>query len=222
MPREQGKALYFMDTMVPCSAEPRNCRRIKTFPESIVQTWFMRDELFRADESEGTTMKKLMTGALSALTALSFVFTPVSASAQDRWRDSDRDGRPDYREWNRDRDRDGRPDQYDRRDRRSDRWDRGDRWERRQERRAERRWRYYGGQHGYSGYRGHWRTGQRYPYYNSNRYWIQDYRSYDLPPPRHGYRYYRDNNGDIVMAAIASGIIGLIIGGALSDGHRGW
>ena len=33
-----------------------------------------------------------------------------------RWRDSDRDGTPDRREWNRDRDCDGRPDQYDRRD----------------------------------------------------------------------------------------------------------
>ena len=177
-------------------------------------------------------MNKIITGAVSALTAMSFVLTPVAASAQSRhydsdrdgrsdrreWnRDSDRDGRSDRREWNRDRDRDGRADQWDRRDNRRD-WRRG---ERRAERRAERRWQYYGGQHGYSGYRGQWRTGQRYPYYNNNRYWIQDYGSYDLPPPRYGYRYYRDNNGDIVMAAIASGIIGLIIGGALSDGHRG-
>lgn len=35
-----------------------------------------------------------------------------------RLRDSDRDGIPDVREWNRDRDRDGRPDQYDRYDNR--------------------------------------------------------------------------------------------------------
>jgi hypothetical protein len=35
-----------------------------------------------------------------------------------RQRDSDRDGIPDRREWNRDRDRDGRPDQYDRYDNR--------------------------------------------------------------------------------------------------------
>lgn len=33
-------------------------------------------------------------------------------------RDSDRDGVPDRREWNRDRDRDGRPDQWDRYDNR--------------------------------------------------------------------------------------------------------
>ncbi|TAJ70371.1 MAG: hypothetical protein EPO51_17720 [Phenylobacterium sp.] len=47
------------------------------------------------------------------------------------YRDSDRDGIPDRREWNRDRDRDGRPDQYDRYDNRRDRhhhrgWDRRD------------------------------------------------------------------------------------------------
>ena len=173
-------------------------------------------------------MNKIITGAVSALTAMSFVLTPVAASAQSRHYDSDRDGRSDHREWNRDSDRDGRSDrrEWNRdsdRDGRADQWDRRDNrrdW-RRGERRAERRWQYYGGQHGYSGYRGQWRTGQRYPYYNNNRYWIQDYGSYDLPPPRYGYRYYRDNNGDIVMAAIASGIIGLIIGGALSDGHRG-
>lgn len=35
-----------------------------------------------------------------------------------RYRDSDGDGRSDYREWNRDRDRDGRPDQWDRWDNR--------------------------------------------------------------------------------------------------------
>ena len=122
-----------------------------------------------------------------------------------RYRDSDRDGVSDRREWNRDRDRDGRPDQYDRRDRRSDRG-----------------YRYYGGSYGYDGYRGQWRTGNRYPYYNNSRYYISDYRAYRLPPPRPGYRYYRSDNGDIVMAAIASGVIGLIIGGALADNddHR--
>ena len=43
---------------------------------------------------------------------------------------------------------------------------------------------------------------------------MSDYGNYGLPAPRRGYRYYRDNNGDIVMAAIAGGIIGLIIGSA--------
>jgi Ni/Co efflux regulator RcnB len=157
-------------------------------------------------------MKKVLIVAVAAATALTGLLPATMASAQpgyyqDRYRDSDRDGRPDAREWNRDRDRDGRPDQYDRRDRRSDRGGY----------RGERQHRYYGNQYGYQGYQGRWREGQRYAYYNNRNYYVDDYRSYGLPPPRPGYRYYRDNNGDVVMAAIASGIIGLIIGGALND-----
>jgi Ni/Co efflux regulator RcnB len=157
-------------------------------------------------------MKKLLIAVAAISTGLAPVLASSSAAAQpgyyyDRYRDSDRDGRPDYREWNRDRDRDGRPDQYDRYDNRRGAYYGGHR--------------YYGGRYGYSGYDGRWRTGQRFPYYRNDRYVIYDYRSYDLPPPRAGYRYYRDDNGDVVMAAIASGVIGLIIGGALSDNdHR--
>jgi Ni/Co efflux regulator RcnB len=153
-------------------------------------------------------MNKALIAVLALTTAVSGTLPAGVAAAQpayygqDRYRDGDRDGRSDGREWNRDRDRDGRPDQYDRYDRRGDR-----------------HFRYYGGSYGYQGYRGRWRTGQRYPYYRSRQYIISDYRAYNLPPPRAGYRYYRDDNGDVVMAAIASGVIGLIIGGALSD-HR--
>lgn len=171
-------------------------------------------------------MRKTLVTALAAATALTSAMSAGAASAQSRYdhdryhgdryygargdygRDSDRDGRPDYREWNRDRDRDGRPDQYDRHDRRSSHRDG-----------YARSYRYYGAGYGYDGYHGRWRTGHRYPYYNSSRYVISDYRAYRLPPPRPGYRYYRDNNGDVVMAAIATGVIGLIIGGALSDNH---
>ncbi len=112
-----------------------------------------------------------------------------------RYRDSDRDGVSDRREWNRDRDRDGRPDQYDRNDNRR------------------------GHAYGRDGYRGdgRWRQGQVYPHYRQRAYVIDDYRRYNLGPPRPGYRYYRSDNGDVVMAAIASGLIGLVIGGALSD-----
>lgn len=113
----------------------------------------------------------------------------------ERQRDSDGDGRPDRREWNRDRDRDGRPDQYDRYDNRRSG---------------------YGYNRPYRG-DGRWRQGQVYPHYRSRGYVIDDYHAYRLPPPRAGYRYYRSDNGDVVMAAIASGIIGAIIGGALSD-----
>jgi Ni/Co efflux regulator RcnB len=53
---------------------------------------------------------------------------------------------------------------------------------------------------------------------------ISDYRRYDLPPPRRGYQYYRDDSGDIVMAAVATGVIGLILGNAIGNGssYRGY
>jgi len=111
----------------------------------------------------------------------------------------------------RDRDHDGVPNQYDRYDNRYDQ-----RRDHRYDRHDQRRLQYWGGNYGYNGYRGQWRTGQRYTHYRDRGYYISDYRSYGLPAPRAGYRYYRDDNGDIVMAAIASGVIGLIIGGALN------
>lgn len=148
-------------------------------------------------------MNKMMKSALAALTAIGCVITAVPAAAQGRHRDSDRDGRSDRSEWNRDRDRDGRPDQWDRRDNR-----RG--WQGTRDRRAY-RWNTYGGRYGYNGYRGSWRSGQRYRHYNDRRYWISDYGSYGLPAPRRGYRYYRDDSGDIILAAIGTGIIASIL-----------
>lgn len=152
-------------------------------------------------------MKKYLKTTLATVIAIGTIASAVPASAQ--YRDSDRDGRPDRAEWNRDRDRDGRPDQYDRRDNRRDRRD----W--RGNGRNDRAWRYYGGNYGYNGYDGRWRSGQRYTYWRDRSYYINDWQRYGLPEPRRGYRYYRADNGDVVMAAIGSGIIGLIIGGAL-------
>jgi Ni/Co efflux regulator RcnB len=146
-------------------------------------------------------MNKIVTSALAGVTALASVLSATPAAAQ-RWRDSDRDGRPDRSEWNRDRDRDGRLDQWDRHDNRRDR---------------NHRWRSWGSNYGYNGYRGRWRTGQRFNHWNDRRYYVDNWRAYNLPPPRRGYRYYRDDNGDIIMAAIGSGIIGLILGSALND-----
>ncbi len=99
--------------------------------------------------------------------------------------------------------------QYRDRDRHDRRWDRGN--DRHQNNRQDRRWRTWGGQYGYNGYRGNWRSGQRYANWRNSRYYINDYRSYGLPAPRPGYRYYRDSSGDIVMAAIATGIIASIL-----------
>jgi Ni/Co efflux regulator RcnB len=153
-------------------------------------------------------MKKLMLGA--AVLAM-LAGTTASAQPYGGWRhgyrDSDRDGRPDRSEWNRDRDRDGRPDQYDRHDRRGGY--------------GHHHHRYHldGPGYGYSGYRGAWRVGQRYPHWRNDSYWVRDYWDYGLPEPRRGYRYYRTDEGDIVMVAIASGLIGLIAGQALSDDY---
>ena len=142
-------------------------------------------------------MKKIILGvAAAAMTLVGGVATAqpygdYRSGYERSYRDSDRDGRPDSREWNRDRDRDGRPDQYDR----------------------------YDNRRGHGAYRGQgrWRQGEVYPYYRERAYVIEDYRAYRLPPPQRGYRYYRSDNGDVVMVAIASGLIGAIIGGALND-----
>lgn len=137
-------------------------------------------------------MKRILTSGVAAIAMLGTVLGSAPAGAQ--WRDHDR-GRPDRGDW-----------------REHDRHDRGDRGDRRDDR----RWRYYGGSFGYNGYNGRWRSGQRYPHYRDRGYYISNYREYGLPAPRPGYRYYRADNGDVVMAAVASGVIGLIIGGALA------
>lgn len=145
-------------------------------------------------------MRKVLLAALAVSTALGGALPAGFAAAQPYGGDYDRDHRGDY-------DRDHRGD-YDR-DHRGD-WDRDHRG-------GDHHWRYYGGRYGYNGYHGHWRTGQRYPNWRNDRYVIEDWRAYNLPPPSPGYRYYRDDNGDVVMAAIASGVIGLILGGALAN-----
>jgi Ni/Co efflux regulator RcnB len=165
-------------------------------------------------------MKKVLVAALAAATALSGIVPAGVASAQPGWQDHDRDrdhdGVPDRAErsvppgWQgHDRDHDGVPD-------RVERWDRRQ-WEHDRDRWVKSGYRYYGGRHGYAGYNGRWRTGERYPYWRDHRYVIEDWRAYRLAAPPPGYRYYRDDSGDIVMAAIASGVIGLIVGSSLHD-----
>ena len=122
-------------------------------------------------------MKPMMIGALSLAT----LAAPMAASAQDWRRDHDRDGR--YERWER------RADRHDRRDYR--RWERDNRrWER-QERRAYRRW----------------ARGQVIPYSYRRSWYVDDYRRYGYRTPPRGYAYYRTDTGDVVMAAIATGVI---------------
>jgi Ni/Co efflux regulator RcnB len=131
-------------------------------------------------------MKKLVIAALAVTTALGGVLPASMAAAQ-----------PGYH--------------HDDDDHHGDRWDRDARRSRDQH-----GYRYYGHGYGYAGYRGQWREGQRYSHWRDGRYRIENWRAYNLPPPRPGYAYYRDDSGDVVMAALASGAIGLIIGGALA------
>jgi Ni/Co efflux regulator RcnB len=153
-------------------------------------------------------MKKILIAALAATTALTSLSSAGIAAAQPGWQ-GDRDhGRDHDHGRDRDRNHNGVPD-------RVEAWQRSD-WDRDRDRWANGGYHRYGGHYGYNGYAGAWRTGQRYPHWRDHRYVVNDWRAYHLPPPRQGYRYYRDDNGDIVMAAVTSGVIGLIIGSAMS------
>ncbi len=56
------------------------------------------------------------------------------------------------------------------------------------------------------------RSGQRLDErYRSRDREVNDWSRYRLSAPPRGYRYYRTDSGDIVLAAIASGIISLVI-----------
>ena len=83
----------------------------------------------------------------------------------------------------------------------------------REGRRDARRDSYYDGYRpGYSygygyeqGYR-HWSRGQVLPY-EYRRYPVYNYDDYGWAPPPRGHAYYRTNTGDIILAAVATGII---------------
>jgi Ni/Co efflux regulator RcnB len=75
--------------------------------------------------------------------------------------------------------------------------------------------------YGYDGYRPgyaqgyqqgyhHWSRGQVLPY-EYRRHPIYNYDDYGWAPPPRGHAYYRTNTGDILLAAIATGIIVSII-----------
>lgn len=141
--------------------------------------------------------KTLMIGAL-AMAALTAV--PSIASAQS-WRgDRDRDGR--YERWERRADRnrhDG--DRYTRRERYND-YRRGvrDQWR--------------DSRYGYDRYPGHgyyqprrWYRGAVIPHDYRRSWYVNDYRRYGWGAPPRGYGYYRTDTGDVVLAALATGVI---------------
>lgn len=61
-----------------------------------------------------------------------------------------------------------------------------------------------------------WARGQRYDHYRDRSYQVRDWRSRHWRAPPRGYAYYRTDNGDVVMAAIASGVIASVI----ANGYR--
>ncbi|WP_172448475.1 RcnB family protein [Caulobacter mirabilis] len=133
-------------------------------------------------------MKKILTAAV----ALGVLASAGAASAQPYG-------------YGRDRDRDyGR---YEQRYDRYDRYDRHDRYERRDRRDRYEARRYYEPR----SYHGQWRRGDRLP--DRYRYgYAVDYRDYRLAPPPRGYEYRRAGD-DVVLAAIATGIIASVLVG---------
>ncbi len=128
-------------------------------------------------------MKKILVIGAVALATLA---APVAASAQS-WRggDRDRDGR--YERWERRADHNrydgGR---YTNRERYND-YRRGQRDQYRDERR------YY--------------RGATLPHQYRSNWYIRDYNRYGYRQPPRGYGYYRTDTGDIVLAALATGVI---------------
>ncbi|MES2035161.1 MAG: RcnB family protein [Pseudomonadota bacterium] len=157
-------------------------------------------------------MKKFLTAAI----AMSVLATAGVASAQpyqgrDARYEQGQDRRDDRRDDRREARSDRRDDRADRRDdRRDDRADR--RAENRYERRAERRYN-AGRYHAPRGYQARsWHRGDRLPSsYRSNAYRV-DYRAYRLAPPPRGYAYHRVGN-DVVLTAIASGVVASVLVG---------
>ena len=160
-------------------------------------------------------MKKFTTAALAALIAAGSMGVASAADAQSRYERNDRqEQRQDRREDRRD---DRRDDRQDRREWRQD--NREDRREYRQDVRAYDRWqrserRYNAGR--YAPPRGYqvrqWSYGQRMPSYYSRGYVVNNYSAYGLRAPPRGYHYVRSGN-DVVLAAVAGGLITAVIAG---------
>jgi Ni/Co efflux regulator RcnB len=67
-----------------------------------------------------------------------------------------------------------------------------------------------------------WQRGQRLDQrYRSRDRMVSDYGRYRLSRPSRGYAYYRTDTGDIVMAAIATGVIASVFAG-LMNGDQGY
>lgn len=139
--------------------------------------------------------KPLIIGALT-LAALTAVPAAASAQAYSQG-DRDRDGR--YEPWERRADQNRRDGgRYTERERYND-WRRGQRDQ----------WRDHRGGPPYGNAYGHrrWQRGAVIPRDYRRSWYVDDYRRYGYRAPPRGYAYYRTDTGDIVLAAIATGVI---------------
>lgn len=143
-------------------------------------------------------MKKLLTATLAAVIASSTLGMATAAAAQSRGYD-----RQDRYEQN----REYRNDRQDRREYRQEQRQYA-RWQQAQRRYAAPR---YVAPRGYQARS--WAYGQRMPaQYRSSAYVVRDYNRYGLRQPPQGYQYVRSGN-DVVLAAIAGGLITAVIAG---------
>jgi len=63
----------------------------------------------------------------------------------------------------------------------------------------------------------HWKRGERLDSrFHSRGYIVSDYRRHGWRAPPRGYAYYRTDSGDVVMAAIATGVISSVIANAMA------
>lgn len=63
----------------------------------------------------------------------------------------------------------------------------------------------------------HWARGERLdPRWHNRTYVVSDYRRHGWRAPPRGYAYYRTDSGDVVMAAIATGVISSVLANAMT------
>ncbi len=72
----------------------------------------------------------------------------------------------------------------------------------------------YGYGYNYNYYQPRWYRGAVLPFEYRRRYYVPNYNYYGWAPPPPGYAYYRTDTGEILLAAIATGIILSVIAGA--------
>ena len=155
--------------------------------------------------------KRLFQGIACAVLAFA-VTAPVLARddrGHDRGRSHHYDRRDDRRDWRDDR----RDDRHDRRDQRQA-YRHGYHDGRRDDRRYDRRYddrQYYAPPRVVYRPAPHyhrWAVGQRYrDYYRGPVYVVNDYGHYHVRRPPRGYHWVRDDRGNLLMVAIATGII---------------